>query len=121
MACDAPMLPLDNPEVVMMARKRVAAQMARKRTQLAAVGLVVGFGVSAVICLALGLPLVDAGLKFGQYGSYLVSIGLVLTVVWWFITWRLLTSPSDTAPVGELLRRLRIEPLCRHVTAEGRR
>lgn len=103
------MLPLDNPEVVAMLRARVAAQVARERAWLNGAGLFVAFGLATVICLALRLPLVDPDLKFGQYGSFLVSIGLPITVVWWLATWRVFKAPSDTESVGELIRRLRVD------------
>lgn len=92
-----------------MVRARVASQLARKRAWLSGAGIVVCFAVAAAVCVAFRLPLIDPNLKFGQYGSWLVSIGLPLTAVWWFATWRLFRAPTDSEPMDRLLARLRLE------------
>jgi hypothetical protein len=104
----APLLPLDDVEVVAMLREQLAKRSGRKRARLTGVGVVVSLVVSAAICLAFGLEFFEMSAG-PRANSWLLGLSLPIFFLWMTATWRFFAAPADDAPVSTLLKRLSIE------------
>lgn len=104
-----PLLPLDTPEVVTMVREEVAKRIARKRSWLAGVGVVVSLAVAAAITLGLGLELFDPKPTGPHSNSWLMALFLPIYFVWMWATWRFFAAAPDNESVSALLARLKLK------------
>lgn len=107
----APLLPLDNAEVVAMLRQRAGNTVARKRAWLTGVGVVVSAALAVVVCMVFGLELFPKKAYFGETNSWFLGLTFSFSIVWFFATMRVFDAPADDEPLGQLLRRFSLRRL----------